>query len=126
MENTWEKALKNLRSEVNDQVFTAWFLPLHFVSSDDDSITLGVPNKFFENWIKEKYISLITSAVHQVSEKPLAISFKVVEGKKSLTQEAPNVLPENNIKIKHKAMSIQILDATYDLESGQWDFHELA
>ncbi|MDD4957323.1 MAG: chromosomal replication initiator protein DnaA [Candidatus Omnitrophica bacterium] len=79
MENLWKKALESLRSEINEQVFSAWFLPISEVSCDDSSITLGVPNKFFENWIREKYISLIKAAVHQVSGKILSVNFKIVE-----------------------------------------------
>ena len=79
MENIWEKALSTIKSEVNEQVFSAWFLPLQLIAIDDDQIRLGVPNKFFENWIREKYISLLKTAVQHASGKPLAISFEIVE-----------------------------------------------
>jgi len=79
MKNIWEKAVSSLKSEVTDQTFTAWFLPIQQASVDDDSITLEVPNKFFENWIKEKYISLIKAAVQQAAEKPLSVKFKIAE-----------------------------------------------
>lgn len=79
MENIWEKALSVLQSEVNDQVYSAWFAPISEVSSDDNAITLGVPNKFFENWIKEKYISLVSTAVQQASGKALPVKFVILE-----------------------------------------------
>jgi len=79
MENTWKKALSALESEVNDQIFSAWFLPITQIGEDEKSITLGVPNKFFENWIQEKYISLMRNAVQQASGKSLSIKFKIVE-----------------------------------------------
>ena len=87
MDNIWKKALSILQSEINDQVFTAWFLPISQVSLDDKAVTLGVPNKFFENWIREKYISLIKTALQQASGKSLLIKFKVVE-------EAPEGSPQ--------------------------------
>ncbi|MEA3488739.1 MAG: chromosomal replication initiator protein DnaA [Candidatus Omnitrophota bacterium] len=79
MENIWKTVLSILQSEVNDQIFTAWFQPIMPVSENATSITLGVPNKFFENWIQEKYISLIKTAVQQASGKTLTIKFTVVE-----------------------------------------------
>ena len=79
MENLWEKALSVLRAEVNEQVFNAWFLSIHQVSFDDSSVSLGVPNKFFENWIREKYISLLSNAVRQVSGKDLEVKFVISE-----------------------------------------------
>ena len=79
MTDIWKNTLVLLKEEVNDQVFSAWFLPIQEISSDDTSITLGVPNKFFENWIREKYISLLTTSLHQVVGKTLNVSFSIVE-----------------------------------------------
>lgn len=79
MDNIWKKALSILQAEVNDQVFTAWFLPITELASTEKSITLGVPNKFFETWIRERYISLINTALQQASGKTLSISFKIDE-----------------------------------------------
>jgi chromosomal replication initiator protein len=79
MENVWEKALEALKSEVNDQVFDAWFMPIRQRSLDDSAICLGVPNKFFENWIREKYFSLVKTAVHHAAGKTLEIRFEINE-----------------------------------------------
>lgn len=79
MENIWEKALEVLRSEVNDQVFNAWFLPIKQGCVKDDSICLDIPNKFFESWIRDKYFSLIKSAIHQSCGKELEVAFQVRE-----------------------------------------------
>lgn len=79
METVWEKTLSLLKAEVNEQIFTVWFLPITQSSLDDTSITLSVPNKFFENWIREKYISLIKTALFQASGKELTIRFEQVK-----------------------------------------------
>ncbi|MFH1837405.1 MAG: chromosomal replication initiator protein DnaA [Candidatus Omnitrophota bacterium] len=92
MESIWDKALSFLRSEVNDQVFSAWFLPMRQASSDETSITLGVPNKFFETWIKERYISLVKTSVQQASGKPLEIKFEIIESV-PVPQETSNPRP---------------------------------
>ena len=95
MTNIWEKALAILHSEVNDQTFSAWFLPIQQVSTSTSSITLGVPNKFFENWIREKYISLIRSAVLQAAEKSLSVEFEILETVPPVSQKnfPPNGSP---------------------------------
>ncbi|MBD3380200.1 MAG: chromosomal replication initiator protein DnaA [Candidatus Omnitrophica bacterium] len=79
MDSLWKKALNILRSEVNEQIFSAWFQPITQVSFDSSSLTLGVPNKFYEDWLKEKYISLISTAVHQAAGKDVSVSFKIVD-----------------------------------------------
>jgi len=87
MKTTWKKSLSLLQSEVNESVFAAWFLPMHELGVDSESITLGVPNKFFESWIRDKYISLIRAAVQQAAGSPLQVRFAI--------SEAPAGEPEN-------------------------------
>jgi chromosomal replication initiator protein len=97
MQDLWKKALSILQNEVNDQIFSAWFSPISQLASADDSITLGVPNKFFETWIRERYFSLINTAVQQAAGKPLSIDFRVDENMAldvSSPQPAPSG-PEN-------------------------------
>ncbi len=89
MSNTWEQALSVLKNEVNDQVYSAWFFPIKQVSQDNVSIVLGVPNKFFENWIKEKYISLLKTVIHEVSGKKLNIALEIT-GEVQNEIEAPD------------------------------------
>ncbi len=89
MNNLWEKALANLKVEVNEQILSAWFLPVQQVSVDENGIVLGVPNKFFENWLTEKYLSLIRAAIQQVAGKPLNIQFQVVEYNHDVTLVSP-------------------------------------
>jgi len=86
MQDLWKKALSILQSEVNDQIFSAWFSPISQLAAEGDSITLGVPNKFFETWIRDRYFSLINTAVQQAAGKNLSIEFKIDE---SLALDAP-------------------------------------
>ncbi len=91
MENIWTNALSILKSEVNDQVFSAWFLPIKQVAANDSSITLGVPNNFFELWIREKYISLIKTAIQQAAGKNLDLHFSIVAVVPSENNPSPPV-----------------------------------
>ncbi|MGB2878774.1 MAG: chromosomal replication initiator protein DnaA [Candidatus Omnitrophota bacterium] len=98
MENIWGKALTNLESEVNDQVFTAWFVPIRQLTVEDGAISLGVPNKFFENWIKEKYFSLIKAAVQQIAGKSMEIRFEIVESAPEKSAESTDI--PGHVKVK--------------------------
>lgn len=117
MNDTWEKTLSILRSEVNDQTFNAWFQPIQQVAIDTTSVTLGVPNKFFENWIKEKYISLIKTAVHQASGNTLTITFKIIETPQNNPQETlatENPLPTTSVPSgKDKEQSVGWLKSVF-------------
>ncbi|MFH1878710.1 MAG: chromosomal replication initiator protein DnaA [Candidatus Omnitrophota bacterium] len=105
MENVWEKALSLLRAEVNDQIYTAWFLSMQQKPSTSSCLCLSVPNKFFESWIKEKYLGLIKNAVYRVTGKDMEISFEIVplnpeepRGAENSLQAPPLFPPEEKNK----------------------------
>lgn len=75
----WKKALSLLEKEVNEQIFSAWFSPISQISYTEDSLVLGVPNKFFETWIRDRYFSLINNAVRQAAGNPVSVSFEIEE-----------------------------------------------
>lgn len=74
---TWRGLLGQLKGEVSEQVFTAWFLPITPVGISDDRLTLGVPNEFFKEWLQERYADFLTSRLRTVSDKNLAINFVI-------------------------------------------------
>lgn len=88
MDDLWKKTLPLIQAQVNDQIFTAWFLPIRQVSGDDKSITLGVPNKFFENWIREKYISLLKASIQEAAGKPFSVNFEIIDMSASEAEQA--------------------------------------
>jgi chromosomal replication initiator protein len=78
METIWEQSLDFLKTEVNDQTFAAWFLPIKQLSLEEDVLTLSVPNKFFEDWIRDKYLPLLQASLLKASGKEISIQFKIV------------------------------------------------
>jgi len=71
----WTNALTNLKGQVNEQVFNAWFNPIKPLSVDNKSINLGVPNEFFKEWVTERYFSLLKSCINSTAGRELEIVF---------------------------------------------------
>ncbi len=78
---TWNKALSNLKNQVNEQVFNAWFSPLKPLSIDEKSASLGVPNEFFKEWVSERYATLIKSSLARAVGQELEVTFVVTPQK---------------------------------------------
>ncbi len=97
MDKLWEKALATLRSEVNEQVFGAWFAPIQTVKLEDSAVTLGVPNKFFENWIRDKYFNLIKTALDQAGGKNFSITFQLIDTPPAETTSETADSPETTV-----------------------------
>lgn len=59
----WQDTLAYIQGKVPKQVFDTWFTPIHIERIEDSTAQLGVPNKFFGDWLNQHYGSLLTEAV---------------------------------------------------------------
>jgi len=75
--NIWDKAKDIIKSQINSQSFETWFLPIKFVHSTQNSITLEVPNKFFKDWIVDRYLKLIADALKKSAGDGVEVSFSI-------------------------------------------------
>jgi chromosomal replication initiator protein len=61
--NEWQNALAYIQGKVPKQVYDTWFTPIHLERIEDSTAQLGVPNKFFGDWLSQHYGSLLAEAV---------------------------------------------------------------
>jgi chromosomal replication initiator protein len=77
MENIWSKVIDSLKERVGQQNFDIWIKPIHFVSFEEETVKLDVPNRFFKDWINERYTFQIKEVFSQVTGKPCQILFRI-------------------------------------------------
>ena len=61
--NEWQDALAYIQGKVPKQVYDTWFTPIHLERIEDATAQLGVPNKFFGDWLGQHYGPLLAEAV---------------------------------------------------------------
>jgi len=72
----WQDTLAYIQGKVPKQVFDTWFTPIHIERIEDSTAQLGVPNKFFGDWLSQHYGSLLAEAVSAArGGKETAITF---------------------------------------------------
>ncbi len=59
----WQDALAYIQGKVPKQVFDTWFTPIHLERIEDSTAQLGVPNKFFGDWLGQHHGPLLTEAI---------------------------------------------------------------
>ncbi len=70
MEQLWRKICPQIRELIGEEEFQVWMSPLQvdpFVSS---SLVLVAPNKFFLDWVKEKYAPVVMSVLQELDSPP--------------------------------------------------------
>ena len=63
IENKWQDALAYIQGRVPKQVYDTWFTPIHLERIEDSTAQLGVPNKFFGDWLHQHYGPLLSEAI---------------------------------------------------------------
>lgn len=63
VETLWEEALQYIQGRVPKQVYDTWFMPVYLDRIENSTAHIGVPNKFFGEWLDTHYASLLAEAV---------------------------------------------------------------
>lgn len=106
MENFWQGCLERFGQELSTQQFNTWIRPIQF-KAENGSIQLIVPNRFVQQWVKEKFMNRIEQLATEYFSEPIAISLElsaaVVQAQiKSPLAESIDKQPLELIKRKKK------------------------
>ncbi len=73
--NTWERVLGRIESKVNAHSFNTWFKPTRLLAEDAATISIGVPNDWFAEWLRSNYQSLIQDVLREIQMPGVAVLF---------------------------------------------------
>lgn len=75
----WNEALKKLTTRVSHNNFNTWLKPLTVLSHEEGNLTLGVPNKFFRDWLLDNYLVTIRETLKEITGRDIAIQFSLTK-----------------------------------------------
>ena len=101
-EVVWSQCQSQLRSELPEQQYNTWIRPLIIQSSSDQLdavVQLLAPNRFIEDWVKNKFLARIEELFDQLGGK--SVSLAVVSERASTPVFQRLAEPESpNIKVR--------------------------
>jgi chromosomal replication initiator protein len=59
MNGVWQKAADRVRETLGQVSFETWIGPLSFVAMDGGTATIEAPNRFFRDWVSDRYLDLL-------------------------------------------------------------------
>ncbi len=77
LKKKWLKLLKFIKSNVSQQAFRTWFLPIKPLKFDGKEITVEVPSQFYSEWIDQNYYPLISSGLQLVFGSQISLRYKI-------------------------------------------------
>jgi len=95
MEEIWLEAQSNIEKVLTPQTFNTWIRPIKFLSSSNYMIELGVPNKFIQEWVVEKYMVMIQEAVSSITDAKYHIQFRISESAEQRKSDGASVITKS-------------------------------
>ncbi|MDR2220173.1 MAG: chromosomal replication initiator protein DnaA [Methylobacillus sp.] len=88
MENFWPTCLGRFQEELSSQQFNTWIKPLH-CEIVADGLRLSAPNRFVQQWVKDRFLSKIEQIGREVLDRPFSIELALVENGNGELPETP-------------------------------------
>jgi len=93
VETVWQEALQYIQAKVPRQVYDTWFIPAQLDRIEESTAHIGVPNKFFGDWLHTHYATLLAEAVSTArGGGNLSVNFVIFSKPSVRTQEAQAAL----------------------------------
>lgn len=135
IEQVWQDTMDVVRSELNTPTFKTWFEQISPMRIVDDELLVTVQNDFARDWVETRYSGLLSSALTQVTDSPMAVRFSVagssvvVEPVAEVTDVTPP-LTQGTVTYKEKPRAGEIAlnpKCTFDSfvvgASNQFSYH---
>jgi chromosomal replication initiator protein len=79
VDDVWQKAAERIRASLGQVSYETWISPLNFIDLHGRTATIEVPNRFFRDWVKDRYLELMQQVLSAEVGGSVAISLTVRE-----------------------------------------------
>src|SRR5713101_68845 len=80
MDGVWQKAADRMRDSLGQVGYETWICPLNFLGLQDKTATIEVPNRFFRDYMTDKYLELLRQSLSAEVGEPVDIKLTLVKG----------------------------------------------
>ncbi|HVN63371.1 MAG TPA: DnaA/Hda family protein, partial [Candidatus Binataceae bacterium] len=103
-----------MRDELGQVGFETWIGPLSFVGQNGSTVTIQAPNRFFRDWINDRYAGLLRQALS--TEAGTEVEVRLTLGDTKTTVAPPPSRPSNG-------KPVQTVSSTHNGDTPRSDRH---
>jgi chromosomal replication initiator protein len=89
MNGLWQRAADRLRDELGQVGFETWIGPLNFVGVQGRTVTVEAPNRFFRDWVNERYLGLLRKSLSAEAGENIDVKLTLGEAVAAAQQVRP-------------------------------------
>ena len=113
----WSEIQNSFKKSFGTEVYNSWLQKISLVKEYNDYLVLGVPTRFFRDWIVSRYLDKILEQVKSVKLTLNRIEFKIIEESKN-NQEFIKIDELNKVtEIKDSILNYNRLNPKLNFES---------
>ena len=113
----WEEIQTSFKKTFGTEVYNSWLQKISLVKEYNDYLILGVPTRFFRDWIVSRYLDKILEQVKSFKLSLNRIEFKIIEENKK-NQEFIKIDELNKVtEIKDSILNYNRLNPNLNFES---------
>ncbi len=84
----WNEVQSSFKKTFGSEIYTSWLQKISLVKEYNDYLILGVPTRFFRDWIVSRYLDKILEQVRSFKLSLNRIEFKIIEETKNTSDLA--------------------------------------
>ncbi len=113
----WDEVQNSFKKTFGSEVYNSWLQKISLVKEFNDYLILGVPTRFFRDWIVSRYLDKILEQVKSFKLSLNRIEFKIIEENKQ-NQEFIKIEELNKVtEIKDSILNYNRLNPNLNFES---------
>ena len=114
----WENVQKSFEKNFGSEVYTSWLKNISLVKEYHDYLVLGVPTRFFRDWIVSRYLDKILSQLKTFKNSIIRVEFKILEEHKINSIDAFKIEDVNKVtEIKDSVLNYNRLNPNLNFDN---------
>lgn len=85
----WDSILANVEQKVSKPSFDTWLKATKAHSLQGDSLVVTAPNEFARDWLEERYSTLITGALYEITGEEFSVKFIIPQSESEKENDLP-------------------------------------
>jgi chromosomal replication initiator protein len=113
----WNEIQSSFKKTFGSEIYNSWLQKISLVKEYNDYLVLGVPTRFFRDWIVSRYLDKILEQVKSFKQSLNRIEFKIIDENKP-TQEFIKIDELNKVtEIKDSILNYNRLNPNLNFDS---------
>ena len=104
IEEIWNKNLLEIAKKVGESLFELWFKPMRLMGLKDKVMTIGIPNRFFREWVEDYYPTIVNETVESIIGYPVSVKYKIIEKEDAALKKHDTKLETRKIKLASRGI----------------------